>query len=262
MVWDLGRRPYDEVWRLQLELRDCRIRDEIEDHLLFVEHPPVITVGKKSDASSQILSAGETPVFEVERGGGATYHGPGQLVGYPILKLPPGGRDLTGFLRTLEQVLIDALATYGIRGDRVEGLTGVWVDGRKIASIGIAVRRWVTYHGFALNVSTDLGRFSSLQPCGLDAQVMTSMAQELQGPIGAPPGRENPLEIDRAGKNAELDEFEPGTQIEPGIQSDPGTQSVVKTGGEALRDQISTGLARSLGEAVKNRAVEEDPQES
>jgi lipoate-protein ligase B len=152
---------------------------EIGDLLLTVEHPHVITLGRKQGALANVL-AREMPVFEIERGGDVTYHGPGQLVGYPILALEGDERDLHAYLRKLEDALIRVCEGYGLRAGRRPGLTGVWIDdARKIASIGIAVRRWVTMHGFALNVSTDLSRFAALNPCGLDAAVMTSLEREL-----------------------------------------------------------------------------------
>jgi lipoate-protein ligase B len=145
-----------------------------------VEHPHVITVGRTRGALANILAAGEVEVVEVERGGDVTYHGPGQIVAYPILLLAEGERDLHRFLRNLEEGMIRTLARWGIEAGREPGKTGVWIAGqRKIASIGIACRKWVTFHGLALNVTTDLGYFARIQPCGFDATVMTSMAREL-----------------------------------------------------------------------------------
>ena len=128
-----------------------------------------------------MLDAGDVPVFEIERGGDVTYHGPGQLVGYPILKLEE--RDLHKYLRDLEEGLIGVCADCGVAGGRNPGWTGVWIGDRKVASIGIAVRRWVTLHGFALNVSTELGRFAAINPCGLHAAVMTSLTEAAGRPI-------------------------------------------------------------------------------
>ncbi|MCS6914748.1 MAG: lipoyl(octanoyl) transferase LipB [Myxococcales bacterium] len=182
---DLGLIAYTEAWQLQHELVGRRLRGEVSDLLLTCEHPDVITVGRRQEARSSILEA-RFPVVEVERGGGATYHGPGQLVGYPILLLGEQERDLHRYLRRLEEGLIALCGRCGVPASRRTGLTGVWTaDGqRKLASLGVAVRRWVTFHGFALNVTTDLGRFAALTPCGLDARVMTSLAGEggrLQG---------------------------------------------------------------------------------
>jgi len=174
-VQDLGRREYGEVWEVQKQTVARRLAGEIPDTLLLVEHDEVITVGRGARDRTNLLDAAAIPVFEVERGGDVTYHGPGQLVGYPIFLLRESERDLHRFLRNIEQALIDAVARFGIHADRRAGLTGLWVGDRKLASIGIAVRRWVTWHGFALNLTTDLLRFLAIRPCGLPADVMTSM---------------------------------------------------------------------------------------
>lgn len=181
---DLGVQPYGEVWGRQLELVAARQKDEIPDTLLFVEHPHVITLGR-SARKENILAPADTPLFEIERGGDVTYHGPGQLVGYPIFLLRERERDLHLYLRHLEEAMIRALARFDLPSRRKEGWTGVWTAGgeRKLASIGVAVKRWVTMHGFALNVSTDLSRFAAINPCGLDAAVMGSMSSELARPI-------------------------------------------------------------------------------
>jgi lipoate-protein ligase B len=173
----LGRTAYGDAHRLQLELLQRRIAGAIPDVLLLTEHDPVVTVGRgRGLGGAGGLAA---PVVEVERGGEATWHGPGQLVGYPILELPEGRRDLHRYLRDLEQALIDTLAELGVSAARRAGLTGVWVGERKIASIGVAVRRWVTWHGFALNVDADLASFRAFRPCGLDPDVMTRLADHL-----------------------------------------------------------------------------------
>ena len=157
-----------------------RQRGERRDALVLVEHPHVITVGRTRGALAHILGAGDVEVVEVERGGDVTYHGPGQIVAYPILLLEEGERDLHRFLRKLEEGMIRTLARWDIAADRAAGKTGVWIEGRrKIASIGIACRRWVTFHGLALNVGTDLAYFARIQPCGFDAAVMTSMEREI-----------------------------------------------------------------------------------
>jgi lipoyl(octanoyl) transferase len=184
-IEDLGRRPYAEVLELQRDLRRRRIEGELgEDVLLLVEHPPVITLGRGTQPSSLPIGPAElqrrgVEVFEVERGGDVTFHGPGQLVGYPILDLRDHRQDLHWYLRSLEDVLIQALGQLGIEADRNPGLTGVWTAGRKIASIGIHVKQWVTLHGFALNVTTDLDPFDLIVPCGIRQVVMTSVAAEL-----------------------------------------------------------------------------------
>jgi lipoyl(octanoyl) transferase len=181
---DLGTREFGEVWALQKELVGKRQRDEIPDTLILVEHPHVITLGRGTHKEN-VLAPGDTPLFEIERGGDVTYHGPGQLVGYPIFLLRQQERDLHLYLRNLEEALIRALARFELAGARKPEWTGVWTAdvGRKLASIGVAVKRWVTLHGFALNVSTDLARFAAINPCGLDAAVMGSMSSELGRPV-------------------------------------------------------------------------------
>jgi lipoate-protein ligase B len=175
-------RSYGEVLRLQQDLLAARQAGTIPDTLILVEHPDVITLGR-SAAPANVLDAGEIPVFAIERGGDVTYHGPGQLVAYPIFLLRDEERDLHHFLRGLEEAIIRTLADFHIEGTRRAGRTGVWTTQetapRKLASIGIAVRKWVTMHGLALNVNTDLSRFAAINPCGFDASVMTSMAREL-----------------------------------------------------------------------------------
>lgn len=182
-VQDFQIAEYSEIWSLQKARVGQRLAGEIDDTLLLGEHWPVITLGRGSHAEN--LLSPDIPVLEIERGGDVTYHGPGQLVAYPIFLLPKGQRDLHRFLRDLEEVVIVTLAAYGIEGLRNPGWTGVWVreaDGEllKIASIGVAVRKWVTYHGLALNVNTDLAHFRQINPCGLQSQVMTSMEQILR----------------------------------------------------------------------------------
>jgi lipoate-protein ligase B len=180
-VLDLGRRAYAEVWQLQLDLVAARQRDEIPDTLVLVEHPHVLTMGRSAKREN-LLVPGDTPVFHIERGGDVTYHGPGQLVGYPIFLLREDERDLHRYLRRMEEALIQAIGDLGLTGTRRPGFTGVWtVDepARKLASIGIAVKRWVTLHGFALNVATDLTRFQMINPCGLEAGVMGSVSSVL-----------------------------------------------------------------------------------
>ncbi len=180
---DLGVREYAECWELQKRLCAERQADQIPDTLILVEHPAVITLGRRQSSRDNVVAAGEVPIFEVERGGDVTYHGPGQLVGYPIVKLGADERDLHRYLRDLEEALIGVCAHFGLDGARKSGWTGVWIGERKVASIGIAVRRWVTLHGFALNVSTDLAQFAAINPCGLDAGVMTSLSEAAGRPI-------------------------------------------------------------------------------
>ncbi|MEZ4266923.1 MAG: lipoyl(octanoyl) transferase LipB [Myxococcota bacterium] len=184
-VRDLGLCGYEEALAIQQALVAARQRGEGVDTLLFVEHPPVFTVGRRRTARANVLEAGDTPVVEVSRGGDVTWHGPGQLVGYPILALAPDERDLHRTLRRLEDAIIAALADVlgaaGRRARRREGYTGVWCDEKKIASLGVAVQGWVTFHGFALNVDPDLAWFQRINPCGLESQVMGSLAS-----LGAP----------------------------------------------------------------------------
>lgn len=174
---DLKIRDYKETLELQHRLAELRAQARLPDILLLVEHPHVITMGKSAKPEN-ILSK-TLPVYEVERGGDVTYHGYGQLVGYPILDLSSRGKDIRSYLRSLERMLIETLAHYGIAAQRIEGRTGVWVGQKKIASIGVAVRSWITFHGFALNVSTDLSYFATINPCGYDSGIMTSITEQL-----------------------------------------------------------------------------------
>lgn len=189
-VVDLGRRRYGEVLELQRELCRRRMTGNLDrDVLLLVEHEPVVTLGRATRASSlplpqRALEARGVEVFEVERGGDVTLHAPGQLVAYPIFDLHGWRLDLHWYLRQLEETLIRTLDTVGVTAERNPGKTGVWTAGRKIASLGIHVKQWVTFHGFALNVSTDLRLFDLIVPCGLHGVTMTSVAREL-GAAGA-----------------------------------------------------------------------------
>ncbi|MGE0440046.1 MAG: lipoyl(octanoyl) transferase LipB [Gemmatimonadales bacterium] len=192
-VVDLGRRPYAEVLDLQRRLCQERISGARQhDLLLLVEHDPVVTLGRSTRETSlplapALLAQRGLEVFEVERGGDVTLHAPGQLVGYPILHLEGHRPDLHWYLRQIEQVLIEALGPFGIPAERNPGLTGVWTRNRKIASIGIHVKRWVTFHGFALNVTTDLSLFDLIVPCGIAGVRMTSIARETTA-AGVSPG--------------------------------------------------------------------------
>ena len=176
----LGRIGYDEAWALQRELVAARQAGAAPDTLVLLEHPPVITLGRAGEAARLLGSRAELArrgvgFVETDRGGDITFHGPGQIVGYAIVDLAMRGRDLHRYLRDLESVLILALAEFGIRAGRVEGLTGVWVGDAKVAAIGIRVSRWVTHHGFALNVDTDLSYFDLIVPCGIADKRVTSM---------------------------------------------------------------------------------------
>ena len=178
-IRDLGRIPYAEAYDLQRHLVDQRKRGEIPDQLLFVEHPHVVTMGRNGHdgnvlASAEVLARAGIEFHRTDRGGDVTYHGPGQIVGYPIVDQREWKRDVVAYIRAIEQVLIAALGEFGIDSHRVEGATGVWTDQGKIAAIGVHISRWVTSHGFALNVNTDLNYFRYIVPCGL-TQPVTSM---------------------------------------------------------------------------------------
>ena len=180
----LGRIPFEEALALQDQLVAERAAPEPgapvpPEVLLLLEHEPVYTIGRTPDQSSLREAALlPHPVVQINRGGQATYHGPGQLVGYPILRLAQRGQDLHRYLRELEEVLIETLAEYGVAATRREGLTGVWVGERKIASIGVGVRRWISMHGFALNVCGDLTPFHQITPCGIAGVEMTNLERE------------------------------------------------------------------------------------
>jgi lipoate-protein ligase B len=186
LVTDLGTRPYTEALALQRAVARARISGAVEeDVLLLLEHPPVVTLGRSSKqhhllASPALLAKRGVELFEVERGGDVTFHGPGQLVGYPIVDLKRHKQDLHWYLRQVEEALMRAVATFGIVGERNPGRTGVWAQGRKLASIGVHARDWVTWHGFALNVTTDLTYFDLVVPCGIAEVDMTSIARELE----------------------------------------------------------------------------------
>jgi lipoate-protein ligase B len=181
----LGQLGYEQALELQRNLARDRISGAVpQDLLLLVEHPPVVTLGRSSKqkhlvASPEFLQSKGVELFEVERGGDVTFHGPGQLVGYPIIDLKRHRQDLHWYLRKIEEALISSLDDYGIPGERNTAYTGVWTRGKKIASIGVHARDWVTWHGFALNVTTDLSYFDLIVPCGIDGVVMTSIAREL-----------------------------------------------------------------------------------
>ena len=179
---DLGLVEYGRALALQEACVEQRRGGDGQDTLLLLEHPPVYTLGRGADERF-VLNPGQVPVQRVSRGGQVTFHGPGQLVGYPILALSGRHRDVHAYIRRLEDVLIQTLASYGLPARRREGLTGVWCGEDKIASIGVGIRRWVTFHGFALNVDPDLSYFDKIIPCGLADVRMTSMARALGRPI-------------------------------------------------------------------------------
>jgi len=175
--YDLGLIEYREAHRIMLNLLQRRIENEIDDTVLLLEHFDVYTLGRKGVEENVIDRT--IPVYRVERGGDVTYHGPGQLVAYPIVSLTDFGLGVADFVHLLEEACISLLKGYGVDAGRVESKPGVWVGGKKIASIGLAVKNWVTYHGIALNVNTDLAKFYGIRPCGMDAETMTSMEKIL-----------------------------------------------------------------------------------
>lgn len=183
-VLDLGTASYRDAWARQLELVEQRQRDEVPDTLILVEHDHVFTLGRRREAEGNVLAAGDVEVIGIERGGDVTYHGPGQIVAYPIVLLREGAeRDLHKYLRNLEEAVIRTCARFGLATDREPGKTGVWTStalGRKkLCSMGIACRKWVTFHGLALNVTTDLAYFQRINPCGFESSIMTSLAAQL-----------------------------------------------------------------------------------
>jgi len=184
-VLDLGRLDYDEAWALQKDLHArIALGEGTPDHLLLVEHPPVITLGRRADHANVLLSREHleqqgVQLREVDRGGDVTYHGPGQLVAYPIMRLTGARRDVHGYFRSLEQTVIDLLADYEIEAGRVPGLTGVWVGDEKLCAMGVAIKRWTTYHGLALNVNTNLDHFRLITPCGIVGKGVTSLERLL-----------------------------------------------------------------------------------
>jgi len=183
-ILDLGLIDYREAWDLQHQLWVRRVEGELPDILLFLEHPHVITLGRRGDrshliASSEVLEAMKIPIFHVERGGDVTYHGPGQMVVYPILDLKDYGYRLIRYVDQLEEVILHILKDFGIEGRKDSSNRGVWVNGEKIASIGVAIKRWVSFHGFSLNYKTDLKYFELINPCGLEGMKMTSMEKIL-----------------------------------------------------------------------------------
>ena len=180
LVQNIGQKSYKSVWDLQKEMQQQRIKGEIDDTLILVEHDPVYTLGKNANEDHLLQSRDESiDVFNIERGGDITFHGPGQLVVYPILDLSNYKKSVSWYMRTLEQVLIDTLIEFKITAQRNDGLTGVWVGDEKIAALGVRISRWVTMHGFALNVNPDLSFYDGIIPCGIFDYGVTSMEQLL-----------------------------------------------------------------------------------
>jgi lipoyl(octanoyl) transferase len=225
----LGRTEYRACWDLQRHLQERRCAGAIGDVLLMTEHDPVITLGTTAQpghllSSRSVLAREGIDVVECDRGGDVTYHGPGQIIGYPILDLQQRTPDLHLYLRSLEQLVIDALGLFGLSASRVNGYTGVWVGNRKICAIGVNVRRWVTMHGFALNVNTDMSMFQHIIPCGIAGYGVTSLAGMLERHV---PLRdvENAL-LDACARNFHVTLHET-TKKELGIESDAFRRTAV-----------------------------------
>jgi len=181
---DLGLIDYEKAWDIQHDLWSRRVEEELPDLLIVLEHPHVITLGRRGNLSNltvspEVLEAMKIPIFQVERGGDITYHGPGQIVVYPILNLKACGYRIIRHIDQLEEVILHVLRDFGIEGSRDPLNRGVWVNGEEIASVGVAIKKWVSFHGFALNYETDLKYFDLINPCGLTGKKMTSMAKFL-----------------------------------------------------------------------------------
>jgi lipoate-protein ligase B len=175
-IIDLGISEFKDTWNLQKELQEKRILGEIEDQLILVEHPAVYTLGKNASKEHILKKKEGISIIQTDRGGNITFHGPGQLVGYPILDLNFYKRSITWYMRELEQLMIDVLKEYGIEGSTKKGLTGTWVKDHKIAALGVRISRWVTMHGFSLNINPDLDYYQDIIPCGIQEYGVTSMA--------------------------------------------------------------------------------------
>ena len=179
-ILDLGMQGYKKSWNFQKSLLKQRSNNEINDTLIFVEHEPVYTLGKNADENHILQNyPEEIKTFHIERGGDVTYHGPGQLVGYPILDLRDYKKSISWYMRTLEQIIIDTLSEFNIQADRKNGLTGVWYKNEKIAALGVRVSKWITMHGFSLNINPDLNYYKSIIPCGIFEYGVTSMSKIL-----------------------------------------------------------------------------------
>tara|TARA_B110000014_G_scaffold254023_1_gene234127 strand:- start:31 stop:702 length:672 start_codon:yes stop_codon:yes gene_type:complete len=179
-IHDLGKLLYKKTWNYQKELLKKRSNNEINDTLILVEHEPVFTLGKNADENHILQNYPDNiKTYQIERGGDVTYHGPGQLVGYPILDLRNYKKSISWYMRSLEQVIIDTLFDYNITANRKNGLTGVWYNNEKIAALGVRVSRWITMHGFSLNVNPDLNHYKNIIPCGIFEHGVTSMSNIL-----------------------------------------------------------------------------------
>ena len=179
-ILDLGKSHYNEAWKIQKKLQSKRISGEIDDQLLLVEHFPVYTLGKNAPVEHLLINKSEEiSIVQSDRGGNVTFHGPGQIVGYPILDLNNYRKSITWYMRELEQLIINILKDYGIEAERKKSLTGVWVDDKKIAALGVRISKWVTMHGFSLNIDPDLKYYQGIIPCGISQYGVTSMADIL-----------------------------------------------------------------------------------
>ncbi len=179
-ILDLGVKSYQESWNFQKEMLKKRSNNEINDTLIFVEHEPVFTLGKNANENHILQNYPENiKTFHVERGGDVTYHGPGQLVGYPIIDLRNYKKSISWYMRSLEQVIIETLLDFDIQSERKNGLTGVWYKNEKIAALGVRVSKWITMHGFSLNIDPDLNNYNSIIPCGIFEYGVTSMSKIL-----------------------------------------------------------------------------------
>ena len=179
-ILDLGKSHYNDAWKLQKRLQSQRIAGQIDDQLLLVEHFPVYTLGKNTPREHLLTKESDNiSIIQTDRGGDITFHGPGQLVGYPILDLNQYKRSITWYMRELEQLIIDVLKEYDINAERKKGLTGVWIKEKKIAALGVRISKWVTMHGFSLNINPDLKYYQGIIPCGIKDYGVTSMADLL-----------------------------------------------------------------------------------
>jgi len=184
-VEQLGMTGYSEAQEIQKELVQKKIKHKIEDHFFILEHPPTITLGRGAKEENLLITRRELvkkgiEFYNIKRGGGVTYHGPGQIIGYPIIDLKNHKKDLHWFMNQLEEVIINLLERFNLEAKRIENLTGVWINNKKIAAIGIAAKRWVTYHGFALNYNPDMNHFKLIHPCGIKNKGVISLAEILQ----------------------------------------------------------------------------------
>lgn len=173
-----GQVPYKEAWAFQRELHAKRLAGRIPDTLVLLEHPPVYTLGKNA-GDKNLIDARDADVIQSDRGGDITWHGPGQIVGYPIINLEDHKKSVSWYMRNLEEVIIQTVARFGIESDRISGLTGVWVGNQKVAAMGVRLSRWVTMHGFALNVRPDMSYFDGMIPCGIEGKEVTSLKELL-----------------------------------------------------------------------------------